>query len=38
MIRTIRHSAAYRAVNAVALLALTAVVFVNQRIQRWMMT
>lgn len=38
MIRTLRHNAAYRAVNAVVLLALTAVVFVNRRIERWMMT
>lgn len=31
-----KHSAAYRAVNAVVLLALTAVVFINRRVQRWM--
>lgn len=33
-----KHSAAYRAINAVVLLWWTAFVYVNRRIQRWMMT
>jgi hypothetical protein len=32
------HSAAYRAVSACVLLMLTAAIFINRRVQRWMMT
>lgn len=38
MMHTKHRNAAYRAANAAVLLVLTAVVFVNRRIQKWMMT
>jgi len=35
---TKHHSAAYRAVNAALMLALTVVIYVNRKVHKWMMS
>ena len=35
---TKHHNIAYKAANAALMLALTAIIFINRRIEKWMMS